>query len=807
MSDREIKAKQTAKRKRRKKKLSFARVALLTLVLIGIVLIFVGCGYVAGAVMSLPEWDPQKLEGSESSIIYDREGNAVSRLFAEENRTPVSLHDLPPYLPEAFIAIEDNRFYDHYGVDLEAIGRAVIANIRGGIGAEGGSTITQQLVKNSFLTQEKTFKRKIQEAILALQVEHRYSKDEILEFYLNRIYFGNGVYGVQTAAQHYFGKNAKDLTLAESALLAGIVRSPNNYNPVQDPERAKNRQELVLSQMVQYGKITKAEAEEAKQEELQYREGEVSSYKYPFYTDHVIAETEKILQEQGMSMEDCQVLIYRGGLKIYTALNPEVQQKAEELFANSANFPRDQGDKKVEGAIVLLENKTGEVHALVGGREHSGKRSFNRATQAKRQPGSAIKPLVVYCPALEKGYTTALSLLDSPVKVGNKTFHNYDHKYEGMITMRYAVQVSKNTYAVRLLNTIGIDYGLEFAKKLGITSFDDSRDRNLALALGGITYGISPLEMAGAYGAIANQGVYIEPHTVLKILDRDGNVIYEANPEKRVVMSEETAYIMTDLLQTVVKSGTGTRARMNRPVAGKTGTTEETKDIWFMGYTPEFTAAVWMGFDKEEKINDPRAAGGSFPALIWKAVMQKATEGLPVKQFSRPSGIVTQAICLKSGKLPNAFCPEDDQLKEIFVRGSMPKDTCDLHVQVEICEETKLLAGPYCPNKVKTVFVNNDPKIKIPTEVCDKHGPNFQQEVTLKVCTDPRHNGVLYLANTPGLLETGGCPAEFIEERKFKPDEAPKQRCPLPDHQVEKKKLPIIDNNNGNGNGNGKDND
>lgn len=272
-------------------------------------------------------------------------------------------------------------------------------------------------------------------------------------------------------------------------------------------------------------------------------------------------------------------------------------------------------------------------------------------------------------------------------------------------------------------------------------------------------------------------------------------------------MSEETAYIMTDLLQTVVKSGTGTRARMNRPVAGKTGTTEETKDIWFMGYTPEFTAAVWMGFDKEEKINDPRAAGGSFPALIWKAVMQKATEGLPVKQFSRPSGIVTQAICLKSGKLPNAFCPEDDQLKEIFVRGSMPKDTCDLHVQVEICEETKLLAGPYCPNKVKTVFVNNDPKIKIPTEVCDKHGPNFQQEVTLKVCTDPRHNGVLYLANTPGLLETGGCPAEFIEERKFKPDEAPKQRCPLPDHQVEKKKLPIIDNNNGNGNGNGKDND
>lgn len=804
MSDREARVRQTAKRKRRKRKLSFARVSLLTLVLIGIVLIFVGCGYVAGAVMSLPEWDPQKLEGSESSIIYDREGNAVSRLFAEENRTPVSLHDLPPYLPEAFIAIEDNRFYDHFGVDLEAIGRAVIANIRGGIGAEGGSTITQQLVKNSFLTQEKTFKRKIQEAILALRVEHRYSKDEILEFYLNRIYFGNGVYGVQTAAQHYFGKNAKDLTLAESALLAGIVRSPNNYNPTQNPELAKQRQELVLDQMVQYGKITKAEAEEAKQEELQYREGEITTYKYPYYTDHVIAETEGILQKQGMSKEDAQALIYRGGLKIYTALNPEVQQKAEEVFANSANFPRDQGDKKAEGALVLLENKTGEVHALVGGREHSGNRPFNRATQAKRQPGSAIKPLVVYCPALEKGYTTALSLLDAPVTVGSKTFRNFDNQYSGMITMRTAVQWSKNTYAVRLLNLIGIDYGLEFAKKLGITSFDDTRDRNLALALGGITYGISPLEMAGAYGAIANQGVYIEPHTVLKILDRDGNLIYEANPEKRVVMSEETAYIMTDLLQTVVKSGTGTRARMNRPVAGKTGTTEETKDIWFMGYTPEFTGAVWMGFDKEEKINDPRAAGGSFPALVWKAVMQKATEGLPVKQFPKPSGIVYQAICLKSGKLPNAFCPEDAKIKEIFVRGSLPQQTCDLHGQVEICAETGMLANQYCPNKIKKVFVKND---DMPTEVCNKHGPNSQQEVTLKVCTDPRHNGVLYLANTPGLLETGGCPAEFVEERKFKPEEAPKQRCPLPDHQVEKKKLPIIDNNNGNGNGNGNGND
>ncbi|MGI6405575.1 MAG: transglycosylase domain-containing protein [Syntrophaceticus sp.] len=798
MPDKNASTRRTAKKKN-KKKLSFSRVSLLAVLLIGIVLLFVGCGYVAGAVYSMPEWDPQKLEGSETTIIYDQEGQPASRLYAEENRTAISLNDLPQYIPDAIVSIEDNRFFSHYGVDIEAIGRAMVANIKGGLGAEGGSTITQQLVKNSFLTPEKTFKRKIQEAVLALQVEHHYSKTEILEFYLNRIYFGNGAYGIQTASQYYFGKNAKDLTLAESALLAGIVRSPNNYNPKQSEEVAKKRQELVLNTMVNYGKITQEEADQAKQEELQFREGSIATYNFPHFTDHVINEAEEILQEQGLSKEDCQALLYRGGLRIYTTLNPQVQQKMEEVFANSANFPSDQNGKQVEGAMVLLENKTGEIQALVGGREHTQQRSFNRATQAVRQPGSAIKPLVVYAPALEKGYTTALSLLDSPVTIGNNTFNNYDHKYAGWITMRTAVQWSKNTYAVRLLHNMGADYGLEFGKKLGITSFDDSRDSNLSLALGGITYGISPLEMAGAYGAIANQGVYIEPHSILRIIDSDGKVLYEANPQKRVAMSEQTAYIMTDLLQTVVKSGTGTRARMNRPVAGKTGTTEETKDIWFMGYTPEFTGAVWMGFDQEENIKDGQAAGGYHPALIWRAVMQKASEGLPVQQFTRPSGIVNKAICTKSGKLPNAFCPKEDLINEVFVQGSLPNETCDLHVQVEICEETKMLANEYCPHKIKAVFLKGAKSgEQLPEKVCEKHGPEDQKKVTVRVCTDPRHNGVLYLANESGLLETGGCPHEFIEERKFLPEEAPKMHCPLKEHQVTKKSL-INNPDNGQG--------
>ncbi len=794
MTKKSTEARRVAKKKKRKK-LSASRIALLVILLVGIIILGVGCTYVAGAVSSLPEWDPQKLAGSESTTIYDRDEQPASHIYAEENRTPVSVKDLPPYLPDAFIAIEDHRFDKHHGVDIESIGRAVIANIKGGVGSEGGSTITQQLVKNSFLTHDKTFKRKIQEAILSIQVERHYSKDEIIEFYLNRIFFGDGAYGIQTASQYYFDKSAEELTLAEGALLAGIVRSPNNYNPYQSQELAKSRQELVLSTMVKHGKISQQEAAQAKAEELEFIEGTTSSYAFPYFTDHVISEAEKILQEQkDMSKETSQSLLYRGGLKIYTTLNPAVQTKAEELFANNANFPGDQNEKQIQGAMVLLENSTGEIHALVGGRDHSQQRSFNRATQAIRQPGSAIKPLAVYAPALEKGYTTALSLLDEAVTVGKNTYKNYDHKYEGYITMRKAVQWSKNTYAVRLLQTMGIDYGLDFAKKLGITSFD-ANDQNLSLALGGITYGISPLEMAGAYGAIANQGVYIEPHSITKIIDRDGGVLYEAKPQKRVVMSEQTAYIMTDLLQTVVKSGTGTRAQMNRAVAGKTGTTDDTKDIWFMGYTPEFTGAVWMGFDQAEKIRDRAAAGGSFPALIWKATMQKATEGMASSSFKKPSQLVTASICTKSGKLANAFCPEDQLITEIFMRGTQPKETCDLHMQVEICDDSKLLANPYCPHKTKVTFVKGEKTdTPIPEETCDMHGPGAKEYVTVKVCTDPRHNGTLYLANIPNLLQKGGCSSEFIEERSFLIDEAPKSSCPLQEHQI----LPLFNNDDNN---------
>jgi penicillin-binding protein 1A len=652
-----------------------SRMALFLIELIVLCLLLIGIINLAWAVATIPAWDPSKLTGSQSTAIYDRYDRAASEVFVDQNRTPVPLAELPPYLPQAFVSAEDNRFYKHMAIDPVGIARALWADLRSGSAEEGGSTITQQLVKNAFLNDDKSLRRKIQEAILAMEAEHHYTKQEILEFYLNRIFFGNGAYGVQEASQFYFSLDAKDLDLAESALLAGIVQSPNNYNPIASPDLAKRRQETVLDQMVKYGSITQQEAAKAKQEQLQYREGVKGThqYQYPYYTDEVVSETENILQQQGMTLDAAQNLIYNGGLKIYTALNEPVQNKMESVFANKASFPPDYNGQQVQGAMVLIDQHTGQIQALVGGRQHLVARPFNRATQAKRQPGSAIKPLAVYSPAIEKGYTEAFVQNDEPATFGSKVFYNDDDQYRGPITMRTAIEYSINTYAVNLLNLIGVDYGYDFATKFGITSLDPNKDKNLSLALGGITNGISPLEMAGGYCAIANQGVYIQPYTVREIVDSNGGLLYEAKPQQQMVISQQTAYIMTDLLESVVKVGTGTNAQLNRPVAGKTGTTSGKADAWFIGYTPEYTAAVWTGFDKEENMeNIPGVFGATYPALAWKAVMQTAIQGLPVTDFPMPAGLVQVAIDSKTGLLPGTGSPAGDVQYDVFVQGTAP---------------------------------------------------------------------------------------------------------------------------------------
>jgi penicillin-binding protein 1A len=660
-------------RQRRKKRRKPFRTALFLIKLLALCLLLIIGVNLVWAVATIPPWDPNKLTGSQSTAIYDRYDRQASEVFVDQNRSPVPLAELPPYLPQVFVAAEDNRFYQHMGIDPVGIARALWADLRSGSAAEGGSTITQQLVKNAFLNDDKSLRRKIQEAILAMEAEHHYTKQQILEFYLNRIFFGNGAYGVQAASQFYFSKDAKDLTLAESALLAGIVRSPNNYNPIASPDLAKRRQETVLDQMVKYGDITPQDAEQAKQEQLPYRTNIKSAYQYPYYTDEVVSETEDILQQQGMTLDAAQNLIYNGGLQIYTALNEPVQDKMESVFANKASFPPDYNGQQVQGAMVLIDQHTGQIQALVGGRQHSVARPFNRATQAKRQPGSSIKPIVVYSPAIEKGYTEALVQEDAPAVFGPKTFYNDDDQYRGPITMRTALEYSINTYAVKLLDLIGVDYGYDFAAKFGITSLDPNNDRNLSLALGGITNGISPLEMTAAYAAIANQGIYIKPYCVRKILDNNGGLIYEAKPQQQVAISQQTAYIMTDLLESVVKVGTGTNAQLDRPVAGKTGTTSGKADAWFIGYTPEYTAAVWTGFDKEENMeNIPGVFGATYPALAWKAVMQTAVQGLPVTGFPMPDGIVQVAIDNKTGLLPSADSPANEVEYDVFTQGTAP---------------------------------------------------------------------------------------------------------------------------------------
>jgi penicillin-binding protein 1A len=798
MSTRETEVRHTRKGKRKKAKLS--RVLLLTLGIICLGAFLFLCGYTVNAYMTLPPWDPSKLSGAVSTVIYDKLDHPASSVYAEENRSPISLAQMPPFVPGAFVAAEDNRFYEHGAIDIQGIARALVANIRGGYGSEGASTITQQLVKLSFLSPQKTTKRKLQEAMLAMKVERSYTKDEILEFYLNRVYFGNGAYGIQTASQLYFGKDAKNLDIAQAAMLAGIVRSPNNYNPFGHPENATARQILVLNQMTTYGKISSADETSAKAEKISFQSISTNAtYPYPYYTDQVISETETVLIKQGMTKETAQNLIYHSGLKIYTSLNTKVQEKMEATFADNSLFPPNQNGKQVQGAMVVLDQHTGEVQALVGGREYTVQRSFNRATQAKRQPGSAIKPIVVYSPALEKGYTTAQVEDDVPATFGSKTFYDYDNHYRGLITMRTAVQYSINTYAVKLLSQIGPDYGYEFAKKMGITSLDPVRDRNLSLGLGGVTVGISPWEMAGAYGTIANTGVYVQPHAIRKIVDNTGQTIYEVKPQQQVALSEQTSYIMTNLLQTVVKAGTGTRAQLgNRPVAGKTGTTSEDVDTWFMGYTPEYTASVWMGFDKEERMYN--VAGGDKPARIWKQVMQTATANLPVRSFPQPSGIVHATVCTKSGLLPNAFCPAKEKINEIFVQGTVPRGTCNVHVQAQICADTGQLATPYCPNKITKVFLKRprfpsgytpaDAAEASPTQFCTLHGPGAAASATnivkVQICTDPLHNGQPVLANVHGLLESGGCPPEFVVVKEFPANQVPTEYCNLTDHQVQK---------------------
>lgn len=561
-----------------------------------------------------------------SSQLYDSSGKLITTLHSVEDRIPVSIAKIPPHLQNAFIAVEDARFYQHFGIDFRGILRAIWSNLRNQEITEGGSTITQQLAKNAFLSQDRTLKRKLQELFLALQIERQYTKQEILELYLNQIYFGQGAYGVQAAATTYFGKNVQDLTLAECSILAGIPKSPNYYSPLNNPKAAQARQTVVLDQMVKYGYLSTADAAAAKAAPLKLATGGQRSIA-TYFVDYV---TQYLINRYGADA------VYKDGLQIYTSLDLSMQQAAEAAMQKLPTTRTENGIQQPQGALIALDPHTGFVKAMVGGR---GTDHFNRATMAERQPGSAFKPFV-FLAALEAGLSPSSTLEDSPITFNKWTPVNYDGKLHGMVTLRQALALSLNIPTVKLANQVGIDKALAFAQQLGISTLvtqGQVNDRNLAAALGGLTRGVTPLELASAYSVFANQGVRAEPVIIVRVVDRTGKILEEYTPREKPLLSDKTAYRLTDMLKGVISSGTGMAANIGRPAAGKTGTTSDYKDAWFVGYTPDLVAAVWMGHDAGGELNG--ITGGSIPAEIWRSFMTAALAKIPVRDFPIPSGL------------------------------------------------------------------------------------------------------------------------------------------------------------------------
>ncbi|WP_312700478.1 transglycosylase domain-containing protein [Sedimentibacter sp.] len=922
-------------KKKRKKKIRVFRVLLL---IIFVALIIVG-GSIAGMVLGIVKSSPEINTGdiyntlSESSVIVDEAGNIIEQIHdPNENREIIKLSSIPKNLQNAFIAIEDERFRTHFGIDIKRIFGSLIHNVKvGDLTSQGASTITQQLIKNLYLSGDKLWERKIQEMYLATQLERKLSKDQILEGYLNTIPLNQSAWGVQTAAYTYFSKDVSELTLAESAMLAGAAKGPsyslfNRYNmdnldgiseedivgyvyigSVQYAcvynENAKNRQLAVLNKMLELEFISQAEYDEAKTVDMRVAltpgqtkiEG-ISSSPMDYVKEQVV---EDIMEAQGKTYEEAENVLYKGGLTITTTLDINMQKSLEDSYDNFAllllgkeptgdtpivqdwkyfrwsqgqgtgmldtdlnilnetgnliyyakdnimdsnnaiylnpgeysydsegnliitsnkfdiyasvidivdaytindklnfvshsigalnignNFeviekkgskgsfkiPKSYLDKNSESAemfkvgsdnvlriaegyfffqekgivqpqsaTVILDYKTGKIKALVGGREIEGSKTFNRAVDAARQPGSTIKPLSVYLPALDMGYSAAHILDDLPRynDKGDRWPKNwYEHreiKYNGITTLRKSVEQSINTNAVTMLETIGTDAAMNSLTKLGLINPNNpekdtfvspaenttNNDVNLAsLALGGLTRGFTPLGMTAAYGAIANDGVYIEPHAYTKVVNSKGETILEKIPETHVVVTPEVASLMKDILRSTVNPGLSYKAKlpaeMGIEVAGKTGTTQANGDFWFMGFTPYYVGGVWVGNDNVQ-MKLSRLSDSGITASLWAGIMTPIHQGLPAAKFDINPNLVRVQVCSQSGKLPGELCAHDQRgsqiITEYFVPGTQPTEVCDVHVKAEICTSSNLLKSPYCPGNLieERVFIKRDP--------------------------------------------------------------------------------------------------
>jgi len=721
-----------------------------------------------------------------TSFIYDLQGNVVQELHgADANRVYVEYDQIPKFLGYAFVAIEDERFWKHNGVDLEGFMRAIFVNLKTMSFSEGASTITQQIIKNNVLTTDVTIERKIQEMYLAVQLEKFQSKEKILELYMNTAACGRGTNGVQTASRLYFNKDVWDISLAEAAILASITNKPGRYDPITNPENNRSRAIRILDKLLEQEYITQEEYDVAYNEDV-YSQIQINSQSidessdYSYFVDETITRVANDLAiEKGFTETQAYNLIYRGGLSIYITQDLAIQTAMDAVFMNEENFPPEDEDygmklmysltvnkenqvenfyheeqfknraeaeafiqaKKDEfgltdsdfeqklavekplfipqpqSAMVLIDFHNGYVKALTGGRGlKEGNKTFNRATQAKRQPGSTFKILAAYLPALDtQGYTLATVIDDAPteIQLPNGTTYspgNWYKGYKGLSTVREGIINSMNILAVKTTFDIGTDIAFDYLINIGFTTLHESKiingqvftDKTLTLPLGGLTDGVTALELTAAYGAIANGGVYIEPTFYTKVIDHDGNMLMTSKPETRAVMKETTAFLLTSAMVDVVNVGTGTSAKFKEvkmPLAGKTGTTTATKDLWFAGYSPYYVASVWMGYDDPQKM----AYVKNYHKWIWRDVMEVAHQSLPYKEFEVPTGITTASICTESGKLAvPGLCTDDPRgstvRSEYFAQGTVPTETCDIHKEVLICTSSGLFATEFCPD-------------------------------------------------------------------------------------------------------------
>ncbi len=765
------------------------------------VVVIGGCsafGIISGIIASAPSIeDINATPTGYLTTVLDAEGNQTATLVASgSNRKYVTLDEIPKDLQHAFVAIEDERFYEHNGIDIQGILRAGIKGIASGFHfKEGASTITQQLLKNTVFTDwvseeslADKFERKFQEQYLALQLEKIVDKDWILENYLNAINLGQNTLGVGVASERYFGKDVSELNLSECAVLAAITKSPSKYNPISNPENNAERRKTVLDYMLEQEYISQAEYDEALADNVYERiqlvnieasDTEINSYFVDAMTDVVMQD---LIDELGYTETQAYKALYQGGLVIESTQDPSIQAICDEEINNLDNYVGDpkvsfsyrvsiqspdgsvkhyseqtmlsyyrsensnfdinyasqeeadaaieeykaeimnEGDTVVEGsetivytvqpqaALTVIDQTTGEVKAIVGGRgDKTGNKTLNRATDTTRQPGSTFKIIAAYAPALDAGGLTLATVEDdAPYNYTTgegKAVTNYDKRYRGFTTLREAITDSINIVTVKALAEIGPSLGYDYIRNFGITTVGIEESGNETLALGGLTNGVTNLELTAAYAAIANDGTYIEPKFYTRVLDHDGNVLLDnTSPESHTVLKETTAWLLTNAMQDVMTQGTGSAAYFGNSMAqaGKSGTTTKSRDALFAGYTPYYTCVVWGGYDD----NDTQSGENtSYPKKIWKSVMSRIHENLESEKFEKPDGIVAVTVCRESGKLAiDGVCTNDPRgncaYTEYFAEGTQPTEYCDHHILVNICSETNALAGPNCPNQI-----------------------------------------------------------------------------------------------------------